>query len=206
MTRAATSASPSRRRLTAAERRAAQEAEAAKVLDDGTADVPVFGTDAPDYEDLPRHPFEVEVQDVSTADRKRVRFPFVAVGQPDGGAVIAFSASQRRKGDEGAQAGASIRVLLTMLDDSDGVPSSWNPTPVQDDPEQPPSEWLAYDGEAFPTPGGALPELEEESSRRRFLHIVDDDRYHLPLSTVTALARYLIKQGTAPRPTNRPTR
>lgn len=195
-----TTSRPSRSR--AAAPAAAPDSEVT-ALEPADTDLPVFGADEPDYADLPRHPFELEVQDVVA--RTRTRFALEAVGEPDGGAVIAFSAAQRRRGDEGAQAGAAIRILLSMLDDSDGVPSAWDPEPAGEGDDGSPTSWRDHDGKVWDTIDAAMPGLEQESSRRRFLHIVDDDRYHLPLSTVSKLARWLIGRG-ANRPTRRSTR
>lgn len=174
-------------------------------LADGVDEVlagPVFGADAADYAGLTRHPVVLEVQDISSPDGDRVRFGLAAIGEPDGGALISYAAAMRGT-DEGRKAGASIRVLTSMLDDTDGVPTQWEPTPGDTDPGTGAVEsWRDHAGGTWDTYQAALPPLDEASSRRRFLEVVDQDRYYLPLSTITTLAKYLITKGVAPRPTN----
>jgi hypothetical protein len=173
---------------------------------DITPAVPIFGAPE-DYTDAARFPLQL------WADGPAGPFllDLTGLGEPDGGSILELAAAQRtqtRTGrpDPAAVAGAAGRLIQAMLADDDGVPSGWTPDVKRATPDGEPLSWLDTDGVEHDQFEDALPPLDRCSSRRRFLTVIYSDSHRIKLDLLTKMARWLAGQGTAPVPTNAPTR
>jgi hypothetical protein len=158
----------------------------------------------------PREPFEFTV----LRDEDPETHTFNAVARTDAGA-LSWTLGHTDKHPERALSGM-IRMISKMLDNKDGTPAQWRPTPLprRNDP-------LDVDTEASPDesvskfrgPDGKLYPLDQAdqftahqfgSSRRRFLELMEnDDDVIVDAADLGALFEYLVGLA-AGRPTQPP--
>jgi hypothetical protein len=136
------------------------------LTDDG---VPVFGTNV-DLEGT--IDFEVEALHVPTWTRQRHRFTSWRDPGPD--FVLTFV---RAGNDDRAAMNAAAVLLNTALIDHDGLPAD------------------AVKPEEGEEPGDWTDNVEEWSSKRRFLHLAESDDYRVAAMALVDIAKYLAEQG-----------
>lgn len=135
------------------------------MTDDG---VPVFGINA-DLEGTIQ--FELEALHVLTGQRERHRF--WAWRDPGPDFVLAFLRSSQ---DDAAAMNAAAVLLTRGLLDHDGLPSSaTKPESAEDGPR--------------------TDEIDEWSSKRRFLHLAESEDYRVAAMAIVDIAQYLVKQA-----------
>lgn len=146
-----------------------------------------------------REPFEFGV---STSSGVVVHTFMAVLGKLHaGGLIAALLAAQRQ--DVTAAAEAYYRTIAKMIDNNDGIPSGWEPSPLPQDPndDRPASfrvPWGAQKGEILPmTKAAEYLDAEVHSSRRRWFDLMEhDDEAVVEFDDLTELFEWLIAQST----------
>lgn len=118
-----------------------------------------------------------------------------------GGLIAAMSAAHRNDGAAAAE--AYYRTIAKMIDNYDGIPAGWEPTPL---PQAEGDErgtvfripWGSDKGTLVPMENAdAYLSSEVHSSRRRWLHLMEqDDDAVVEFSDLSELFEWLVAQST----------
>lgn len=139
---------------------------------------------------------------VRTATGVKVHEFYAVLGNLHAGGLIAAMVAANRKDTAGA-AEAYYRTIAKMVDNSDGIPANWEPTPIsqQKDDERGPVfrvPWGVDKGSLVPMENAdAYLDSEVHSSRRRWLDLMERDNDAIvEFSDLMALFEWLIAQST----------
>lgn len=118
-----------------------------------------------------------------------------------GGLIGAMIASEKRETAKAAE--AYYRTIAKMIDNTDGIPAGWEPKalPQAAGDERPPVfrvPWGADKGELVPVENAdAYLESEVHSSRRRWLHLMEeDDDAVVEFKDLSEVFEWLVAQST----------